>query len=119
MAISTNLLFIVDKIHLAFSVNFPYASSMTKTEIQAWEIITQMTPAQQYYLALKILQGFQPKEVADVSEKEAFVDHPFWSNEEEVAELILKRKQQLEDGSVKVITPQQSRANVEKRLANL
>ncbi|RMG25458.1 MAG: hypothetical protein D6730_10800 [Bacteroidetes bacterium] len=92
---------------------------MTKTEIQAWEVINKLTPAQQYYFALKILQNFQPKDVADVSEKEAFAEYPFWSNEEEAAELILKRKQQLEDGTVKAITPQQSRANVEERLSKL
>lgn len=82
---------------------------MTNIEIKAWELIGQLSPAQQYYFALKILQGVKPKDIDGVSTDEiSDKQHDSqWKGEEEVINLILERKNSLEDGSVLPISLEQ------------
>ena len=105
-------------INLVFSQAFSYFSTMTQIEKQAWELIVRMTPVQQYYFALKILQSVEPKnmEEASVEMLEEILDQKVQKEDKDVAQLVLSRKQQFDDESVKPISVARFAEEIKKRI---
>ncbi|RMG24492.1 MAG: hypothetical protein D6730_12580 [Bacteroidetes bacterium] len=91
---------------------------MTQIEKKAWELIGQLTPVQQYYLALKILQSVEPRNIEEVSADaiENAIHGKAWKGRDEIAQLILSRKQELEEGIAEPISVEQFTADIRRRV---
>ena len=91
---------------------------MTQIEKQAWDLIVRMTPVQQYYFALKILQSVEPKEMEEVSVElvEESLHDKVWKGEDQLVELVLSRKQQMEEGKVSPLTLEEFAKDIQQRI---
>lgn len=89
---------------------------MTNIELKAWELIGQLSPVEQYYFALKILQGVKPKEMdeIDINKVSENQHSALWKGEENLANLVLDRKEELENGGVLPISLEQFKSRLYK-----
>ena len=91
---------------------------MTNTELQAWKLIGQLTPVQQYHFALKILQSVEPKDLDEVSAEqiEDTVHNKLWNGKAEIVQLVLTRKADIEGGKVKPISLEKFKNDLQQRI---
>ncbi|MEL6674028.1 MAG: hypothetical protein AAFR61_17625 [Bacteroidota bacterium] len=87
---------------------------MSNIESKAWALIEQLTPAQQFYFALKILQRVQPQDKHSASSAPSEAQIGF--DEEAMVNLILERKKSLESGEAKPQNLQQFKEDLYRKI---